>query len=441
MRPRYRVVLLHYSAVPVVGGVETIVAAHARILGEAGHDVTVVAGRGDAELVPEVDSLHPEVESLTRRLAAGDAAPRAFEALRRRLTQRLRPLVAGCDAILAHNVLTMPFNLPLAAALAALEPPPPVVAWTHDLAWINPRYASYRRPGWPWSILHEPQPGVRYVAISRARRREIASTLGLRRSDVSVVPNGVDPAALWRLAPATRELVRRAGLEAADPLILMPIQINPHKRLELALEAAARLRSAHPELKLVVTGPVGSHFHDGVAYMAMLRELRTRLGLEATVAFLHEHAGPDGRHPVDDRTIADLYQMADLVMLSSASEGFGIPVLEAALSRVPLVCPDIDALREVMGGSAGTFPSGGGPEALASAARRALRTRSARRRRRVLQGFVWPAILARIESVIEDGRSRPVTCRTAETTSSAVCSTSQRATSRADPGDTPGSAG
>jgi glycosyltransferase involved in cell wall biosynthesis len=397
--------LLHYSAPPVVGGVEIIVAAHARILREAGHDVAVVAGRGDAELVPEVDSLHAEVERLTRRLAGGDAAPREFEALQQRLTQRLRPLVAGCDAVIAHNVLTMPFNLPLAAALAALESPP-VVAWTHDLAWINPRYTSYRRPGWPWSILHEAQPSVRYVTISRARRGEVASTLGLRSSDIRVVPNGVDPAALWRLAPATRELVRRAGLEAAHPLILMPIQINPHKRVELALEAAALLQSTHPELKLVVTGPVGSHYHDGMAYMARLRELRTRLGLEGTVVFLHEHAGPDGRHPVGDRTIADLYMLADLVVLSSASEGFGIPVLEAALSRVPLVCPDIGALREVMGASAGTFPANGGPEALVDAARRALRTGPAQRRRRVLRAFVWPVILGHIESVIADCRRR-----------------------------------
>jgi hypothetical protein len=59
---RARLALLHYTAAPVTGGVEAIMATHARLLREAGHDVRVIAGRGDAELVPEADSRHPEVE-------------------------------------------------------------------------------------------------------------------------------------------------------------------------------------------------------------------------------------------------------------------------------------------------------------------------------------------------------------------------------------------
>ncbi len=387
-----------------MGGVESMVSIHARLLREAGHDVCVIAGRGDAELVPELDSRHPRVERVAQRLAAGDPSPAEFDALRGRLVDRLRPLLAGRDVVVAHNVLTMPFNLPLAAAL--VEVGPPVVAWTHDLAWVNPRYEAYRRRGWPWSILHEPQPGVRYVAISRGRQREIAETLGLRPADVAVVPNGIDPAAFWGIGPGTRELVRRAGIEDADPLVLVPVRITRRKRLELALDAAALLRDQYPRLRLVVSGPLGPHSADNRGYAVELQRRRARLGLDGVVRFLYELAGPTSEHPVDDRAITELYRMADLVLLPSESEGFGLPVLEAALSRAPLVCGDLPVLREIVAGGAWTFPAGAGAEAVAAAASRALRSRAARLRRRALRGYGWPAVVRRIERVLEASRGR-----------------------------------
>ncbi len=386
-----------------MGGVETLMAVHARLLRRAGHDVLVVAGRGDAELVPEVDSRHLEVERIAHRLAAGDAAASEFELLRERLAERLRPLLADRDVVIAHNVLTMPFNLPLAAAL--VDAGRPLLAWTHDLAWVNPRYAEYQVPRWPWSLLCTAQRGVRYVAISRLRQRQIAGLMGLPRRAVPVVPNGVDPAAFWGLGPGTRELAERAGLDGAHPLVLVPVRITPRKRLELALEAAARLRAAHPGLRLVVSGPLGPHSSDNVAYAAMLSRERTRLGLDGVVTFLHELVGPDGEHPVDDRMIRELYRMADLVLLPSESEGFGMPVLEAGLSGTPLVCADLPVLREVAGAGAWTFPADGGGEQVAAAIERALRSRQARLRARALSGYGWPAVLERIERVIEGARA------------------------------------
>jgi glycosyltransferase involved in cell wall biosynthesis len=402
MDTRPRLVLLHYTAWPVVGGVESVMATQARLLSAAGYDVQVVAGRGDAELIPEVDSRHPRVEEVTRRLAAGDPAPSEFEALRRSLRERLRPLLAGCHCVIAHNVLTMPQNLPLAAALVDIGHP--ILAWTHDLAWVNPRYLDYRRPGWPWSILHEAQPGVRYVAISRERRRQLASAMsGLRPGRIPVIPNGIDPETFWGIGPRTRELALRVGLEHADPLVLVPVRITRRKRIELALEAAARLRPAYPQLRLVVSGPLGPHSADNAAYAAELTRLKLQLHLEREVRFLYELAGQETQHPVDDAMIADLYRMADVVLLPSESEGFGLPVLEAALSRAPLVCADIPVLRETAGGGAWTFPAGAGPEVVAATIRRALGSRTTRLRRRVLGRYRWSAVVASMQRVIGAG--------------------------------------
>jgi len=397
--PGRRLALLHYTAAPVTGGVESVISSHAQLLSEAGHDVRVIAGRGDARLVPEVDSRHPEVEELAGRLAAGDAAPDAFEGLRARLAEGLRPLLADRDLVIAHNVLTMPFNLPLAAALVDLGGP--LVAWTHDLAWLNPRYLAYQRRHWPWSILSQAQPCVRYVAISRVRQRELVDLMRLPPDEVPVVPNGVSPAGFWGLSQQTLELARLAGFEGADPLILVPVRVTRRKRIELAIQAMALLRAHYPQLKLVVSGPLGPHSADNVAYVAELREQRSRLDLDDHVIFICDLTKPDGEHPVDDRAVAELYRMADLILLPSESEGFGLPALEAGLSRAPLVCADIPVLREIAHGHAWTFPAGGGAFAVARSARGALGSRAARLRRHVLRCYGWPAVMAQVERVIE----------------------------------------
>ncbi len=394
-----RLALVHYTAAPVTGGVESVMAAQAGLLRKAGHDVRVIAGRGKADLVAEVDSRHPDVERLTGLLAGGDAAEQLFESLRRRLCGQLGPILADRDVVIAHNILTMPFNLPLAAALCELGRP--VVAWTHDLAWINPRYQAFRRPQWPWSILARPQPGVRYVAISRTRQGEIARVMPLPRRDVPVVPNGVDSSSIWGLSRHTRALSRRARLDGADPLILVPVRITRRKRLELAVEAAGVLRGAYPRLKLVVSGPLGPHDQGNRQYLDELRQQRSDLRLDDTVTFLCEFPGPRGEHPVDVRTVAELYRMADLVLLTSESEGFGLPVLEAALSRAPFVGPDIPVLREIAAGNGWTFPAGSDAQAIADVVSRAMDRKPARLRRRALREYSWPSVMERLEQVIE----------------------------------------
>ena len=62
------IALLHYSAPPVIGGVESVIGHHARLMARAGHTVRVIAGRGeqadpqvDFILIPLLDSRHPDI--------------------------------------------------------------------------------------------------------------------------------------------------------------------------------------------------------------------------------------------------------------------------------------------------------------------------------------------------------------------------------------------
>jgi len=87
------------------------------------------------------------------------------------------------------------------------------------------------------------------------------------------------------------------------------------------------------------------------------------------------------------------------VLLTSESEGFGLPVLEAGLMRVPVVCSDLDVFREVAGDAAWTFPVDGSPEVVADALAAALAGRQARLQARA-GAYDWSRVLPRIEEEV-----------------------------------------
>jgi glycosyltransferase involved in cell wall biosynthesis len=151
---------------------------------------------------------------------------------------------------------------------------------------------------------------------------------------------------------------------------------------------------------VVVTGPLGPHNRDNRAYAESLLEQRSRLGLEETVRFLFEQAGPDGSHPVGSADVAQLYRVSDVVLLPSEAEGFGLPLLESALARVPVVCADLPVFREVGGPGLYTFPVGAGAAQVAAQVDRALGQRAARQRRRAIRHYSWPSVIRRTERVI-----------------------------------------
>jgi glycosyltransferase involved in cell wall biosynthesis len=388
---------MHYAAAPVPGGVELAMGAQVARLRRAGYDVRLLAGRGDAEVIEELDSRHPDVERVTRALAAGEDAA-GFEDLRRRILRRLTTALADRELVIAHNVLTMPFNLPLAAALLDLRKP--LVAWTHDLAWTNEQYAAFRRESWPYQLLGRPHPGVTYVAISRQRQAELAAAFGLSPRHVHLVPNAVDPLEFADVGARARQLLEQAGALEASPLVLVPLRVTPRKRLDLALEAAAQLSPRMPGLRVVITGPLGPHNSDNRRYADQLLQQRSRLGLDDVVSFLFEQARPDGKHPVRNKDVAELYRVSDVVLLPTEAEGFGLPLLEAALARVPVVCADLPVLREVGGAGPYTFPLGADGAQVARQVERALNQRSVRQRRRAIRRYSWPAVLERTEQVI-----------------------------------------
>jgi glycosyltransferase involved in cell wall biosynthesis len=394
------VALLHYSAPPVVGGVESVLGYHARLMTKDGHQVRILAGRGkqtDPRIpflpLPLADSRHPEVLAMKAELDAG-RVPESFSYLVDSLTAELAGILDDTDVLFAHNVCSLHKNLALTAAIRNLadHPHPRIILWHHDLAWTTPRYRAELHDGYPWDLLRQAWPGVKQVTISEMRRQELAQLFHVPEETITVIPNGVDGAAFHKLEEQTREYVRQLDLLGASPLFLLPVRITPRKNIELALRVCANLQPYFPGMKLVVTGPLGPHNPANVDYFDRLAAMRKELGLEHTVCFLAELT----REYIPDPVIFDFYHLADALFLPSREEGFGIPVLEAGLAGLPIFCTDIPALRSLGGSDVHYFSPDADPVELANRIVNHLSFDPVfRMRTRVRRQFSWEPIYGR----------------------------------------------
>ncbi len=392
------IALMHYAAPPVVGGVETVMARQARLLARAGHAVRILAGRGQTwderipvEVLPHLDSLDATVLHLKSSLDAGQV-PADFSPFVRQIEADLRRALAGVEVVIAHNVASLHKNMALTAALYNLSqsgPSPRLILWHHDLAWNAERYQAELHNGWPWDLLCTAWPGARQVTISEARRQELAGLLGIAPQEIAVIPAGLDTADFFGLDARSVDLMEKLSLERASPVLLAPVRITRRKNLELAIAAVAHLRRRMPEARLVITGPPGAHNPSNLQYLESLQNLRSTLGLEGAVHLLAEYV-PQG---LPDVVMADFYRLSDALILPSREEGFGIPILEAGLSRLPIFCSDLSPLRALAGDWAVYFAPDAEPQQVARLIEERLRPDPAYQLRcRVRQNYTWEAI-------------------------------------------------
>ena len=387
-----RILLVHYTAPSILGGVEQVMGTHAAALHDAGAAVTILAGRGGASppgvriaRVREADSRTPTVERDLEALARGERNAR-HDALVDRLTKKIAPEFTRADRVVVHNVMTMPLNLALTEAIARLARAQPgkTIAWTHDIAAFDARYDAYRHPGEPWDLIRRALPGIRYVVVSEERAAQLSKLTGLARTKISVVTNGIDVEKVLGLSIAGARLAERLGILEAEPLLLQPVRLTKRKRVEAAIDATAVLRKRGHDAMLVVTGVIGPHDARNRTY---LKELAQRAAKVEGVKLL---AAMGIR--VHYEQVVDLYALADVLVFPSESEGFGIPMLEAGLHRMPIVCSDIPALRETGGDDPIYVPPDASGEQIADGVEKALDSRVMRMRSRA-RAHAWPKVL------------------------------------------------
>ncbi len=317
-----------------------------------GQRVFVLAGMGKpftdlfpVEIEPLLGSQNQRIKAAQELCLRGNYGP--LKGITSEIFKILQAWSKRLDILIAHNVLHMPFNLPLTLALRrlAFEVRVKVVSWAHDSPYARPNCPDYlTRP--PWLSLKLPHPRIAYVTISHSRESDFRKHLpGIRWR---VIPNGIDPADFFYLSPDSVRLFEELRFLERDLVVVQPSRITPRKNLELSLKIIHGIRSLGCNVLFILTGAYDHHEGQAVQYYRMLRKMIDELELSDHVAILAEYVFFDGTRLVPHRTfIRDLYLIADLLLMTSRDEGFGLPLLEAGMIKLPIACSRIKPFLEV----------------------------------------------------------------------------------------------
>ncbi len=276
---------------PEAGGSEHTVETVARMLATRGHRVTIlcakVAGRPADEIRDGV-----------RYRRAGGRFGVYLGAAWALLSGQVRPDV----------VVDVQNGLPWLSRLVTRKPVVVLLHHVHREQW---QIVFGRLGSLGWLLESRVAPRIyrrsRYLTVSECTRAELAG-------------QGIDPARVTVAYNGTPEPVPSAAARSGTPRVVVLGRLVPHKRVEIAIRAAAALRDRFPDLRIDVVGQGW--------WAGELTALACRLGVEDIVTF---HGF------VDEQAKADLLARAWVGALPSVKEGWGLSVVEAASHGTPSI--------------------------------------------------------------------------------------------------------
>ena len=169
----------------------------------------------------------------------------------------------------------------------------------------------------------------RVITCSAYMREHVSDIYGLEENQVAVIPNGIDPSELVPVDDL--DTLRGRFAQPDEKLVLLVGRLVYEKGFQLALEALPGLIERLGNVRFLVAG-------SGTAEQE-LREQATELGLDDHGTFMGW---------IGDDVLHSLYRIADLTVVPSIYEPFGLVALEAMASGCPCLVADTGGLREVV---------------------------------------------------------------------------------------------
>ena len=316
--------------------------------------------------------------------AGGEICPAApnFEAVVSRIPARIRPArliweQTGLPMQAIKRRLDVLFSPGFTSPLLARGKRVTVI---HDLQHKRQpgNFGLLEQAAWHWSVWQSVKSSHLLLTPSEASRSDVLAVYGVRDDKVRVVLHGVEPRFFHlRDNPADGAAVlREAGVPECTYLLAVST-IHPHKNFVRLFEAYGQLAAEGWQQHLVVAGLPGKSWK-AVHRLLKGKDWASRVHL----------VGWQRRD-----VILSLFNNAEALVFPSTFEGFGMPVLEAMASGLPVVCSDIPVLREIANGAAQFFDptsSSAIAEGLHSALRDpTYRAELIKRGRQRAAGFSW----------------------------------------------------
>jgi len=338
MNLRIAMLSVHTCPLAALGGKETggmnvYVRELSRELGRMGVEVDVFT-RSQNPAIPRVVELGERARVI--HLPAGPEAPIARAEIHAHLDEFIEGIEAwrvtrggAYDLIHAHYWLSGVAALTLRERWAV-----PVLQMFHTLGRLKNRAARSPAEVEPAIRLAEETRIVsaadRIVAANVVERAELLRDYGARAQRIATIPCGVDTELF---APGDRAAARRAlGLDGR-PTLLWVGRIAPIKGLDTLLDAVERLHAAGTAVRLLIVGGDADEPCNG--HEAALREQIAELRLTDAVSFL-------GPRPQD--VLPSYYAAADVTVVPSYYESFGMVALEAMACGSPVIASRVGGL-------------------------------------------------------------------------------------------------
>lgn len=386
-----RIMVVTDQYAPMVGGVPAVTRALASGLAQRGHAVSLLAPspgwRGSAQADGRVSVQHrgsvpwPWYAGMRLACLPGPAASR--------LVAEFAP-----DVIHIHS----PVTLGVTARMAARRLKIPVVYTNHYLP-DNVQPGLRDRPRAFDALFYSYIVGFSnrctHVTAPTTTALRLLTDQGLRVPS-RVISNGID-LGTYAPGPPDERIRARYGLPAGQPLILSVGRLSPEKRVDVLLDAAARL-TAGAHLAIAGTGPGEAGLRARAAALGLTGQAARgkRSGGAASVSFL-------GFVPAAD--LPAVYRLADVFAIASEAELQSLVTMEAMATGLPVVAADSYALGELVRHGASGFlaPPGRAGEFAGYLDRLAadppLRARMAAESMRIIRGHERHRWLAEWESL------------------------------------------